>query len=46
MKLLVSTLRNMRDRPGPQLLHVLTVKGKGYAPAEADPIQAPCHCQD
>jgi len=39
LKLLVSTLRNMRDRPGPQLLHILTVKGKGYAPAEKDPIK-------
>ncbi|MFC3606876.1 1-deoxy-D-xylulose-5-phosphate synthase [Stutzerimonas tarimensis] len=35
---LVSTLRNMRDLPGPQFLHVVTKKGKGFAPAEADPI--------
>lgn len=33
---LVRTLRAMRDIPGPKLLHVLTVKGKGYTPAEQD----------
>ena len=32
------TLRNLRDLEGPQLLHVITRKGKGYAPAEADPV--------
>jgi 1-deoxy-D-xylulose-5-phosphate synthase len=36
---LVTTLGNMRSLPGPQLLHVVTQKGKGYAPAEADPIK-------
>ncbi len=36
---LVTTLGNMRALPGPQLLHVVTQKGKGYAPAEADPIK-------
>ena len=36
---LTATLHNMRDRKGPQLLHVVTQKGKGYAPAEADPIK-------
>jgi 1-deoxy-D-xylulose-5-phosphate synthase len=36
--LLVSTLRNMRQLKGPQFLHIVTQKGKGYAPAEADPI--------
>jgi 1-deoxy-D-xylulose-5-phosphate synthase len=36
---LVSTLRNQRVLQGPQLLHVVTRKGKGYAPAEADPIK-------
>ncbi|MDX3772808.1 1-deoxy-D-xylulose-5-phosphate synthase [Chromatiaceae bacterium AAb-1] len=35
---LVDTIRNMRNLKGPQLLHVVTKKGKGYAPAEADPI--------
>jgi 1-deoxy-D-xylulose-5-phosphate synthase len=38
LKSLVRTLRNLRDLHGPQLLHVVTQKGKGYAPAEADPI--------
>jgi 1-deoxy-D-xylulose-5-phosphate synthase len=36
---LVTTLGNMRHLPGPQFLHVVTQKGKGYAPAEADPIK-------
>lgn len=31
---LVSTLEMMKNIPGPKLLHVLTVKGKGYKPAE------------
>ena len=35
---LIATLRNMRDLAGPQFLHVVTKKGKGFAPAEADPI--------
>ena len=35
---LLATLRNMRDLEGPQFLHVITTKGKGFAPAEADPI--------
>ncbi len=34
---LVKTLRNLRDLDHPVLLHVLTVKGKGYAPAEESP---------
>ncbi|HEU4485188.1 MAG TPA: 1-deoxy-D-xylulose-5-phosphate synthase [Povalibacter sp.] len=36
---LVATLKNLRDLRGPQFLHVITRKGKGYAPAEADPIK-------
>ena len=41
---LVTTLRNQRLLKGPQFLHVVTRKGKGYAPAEADPItwHGPC----
>ncbi len=39
VKALVSTLRNIRKLRGPQFLHVVTRKGKGYAPAEADPIK-------
>ncbi len=35
---LVATLRKMRDLKGPQFLHIITKKGKGFAPAEADPI--------
>lgn len=35
---LIATLRNMRDLSGPQFLHVVTKKGKGFAPAEVDPI--------
>ena len=33
------TLKNIRQLKGPQFLHVITRKGKGYAPAEADPIK-------
>ena len=36
--LLVRTLANVRKMNGPQFLHVVTRKGHGYAPAEADPI--------
>ena len=36
LKELVRTLRALRDIEGPKLLHVLTVKGKGYLPAEHD----------
>ncbi|QCR36915.1 1-deoxy-D-xylulose-5-phosphate synthase [Nissabacter sp. SGAir0207] len=35
---LAQTLKNMRGLKGPQLLHIMTKKGKGYAPAENDPI--------
>src|SRR5580698_8702716 len=38
LKSLLRALRNIRGLSGPQLLHVVTRKGKGYAPAEADPI--------
>lgn len=38
VNLLVDTLRNMRSLKGPQFLHIVTRKGKGYAPAEKDPI--------
>ena len=34
---LVSTLRNMRQIEGPQFLHVVTKKGKGFSPAEENP---------
>ncbi|QXI26392.1 1-deoxy-D-xylulose-5-phosphate synthase [Pseudomonas vanderleydeniana] len=39
LDVLVSTLRNMKSLRGPQLLHVVTRKGMGYAPAEADPVR-------
>ena len=39
LKALLSTLRNLKKLKGPQFLHVATRKGKGYAPAEADPIK-------
>ena len=38
LPLLVQTLRNLRDLEGPQFLHVKTRKGRGFLPAEADPI--------
>ncbi|MDQ2640510.1 MAG: 1-deoxy-D-xylulose-5-phosphate synthase [Pseudomonadota bacterium] len=38
LKSLVAALKNIRELKGPQFLHVVTRKGKGYAPAEADPI--------
>ncbi len=33
---LVDTLRDLREIPGPKILHILTVKGKGYELAEKD----------
>lgn len=33
---LVDTLKDLRDIPGPKLLHIITVKGKGYELAEKD----------
>jgi len=39
VKALVATLSNVKKLRGPQFLHVVTRKGKGYAPAEADPIK-------
>ncbi len=34
---MIRTLKQLKNLPGPKLLHVRTVKGKGYAPAEANP---------
>lgn len=34
---LVKVLKNIKSLSGPMVLHLSTVKGKGYAPAEADP---------
>lgn len=33
---LVDTLKDLKEIPGPKLLHIVTVKGKGYALAEKD----------
>lgn len=35
---LVRALENIKDLEGPQFLHIRTVKGKGFAPAEQDPV--------
>ncbi|MGK7310936.1 MAG: 1-deoxy-D-xylulose-5-phosphate synthase [Candidatus Longimicrobiales bacterium M2_2A_002] len=35
---LVETLRNVRDMKGPRVVHVITQKGHGFAPAEKDPV--------
>lgn len=34
---LIETLKNVKPLQGPQLVHVITTKGRGYAPAEANP---------
>ena len=39
VKELVRTLTDLRDISGPKLLHVMTLKGKGYAPAEKSPTE-------
>jgi len=38
LDVLVPTLRNLRELPGPQMLHIRTKKGKGFGPAEEDPV--------
>lgn len=43
--LLVETLKNISSLRGPLLLHVVTKKGKGFAPAEEEPVKfhgTPC----
>jgi 1-deoxy-D-xylulose-5-phosphate synthase len=35
---LTRVLASIKDRKGPRLLHVYTTKGKGFYPAECDPI--------
>ncbi len=39
LPLLLHTLENMSELKGPQLLHVQTRKGKGFLPAEEDPVR-------
>ncbi|UOA07204.1 1-deoxy-D-xylulose-5-phosphate synthase [Methylobacter sp. S3L5C] len=36
--MLVSTLENLKAISGPRFLHIVTKKGKGYPPAEKDPL--------
>ena len=36
---LISTIRNINELDGPQFLHIITKKGKGYGPAEEDPVK-------
>ena len=36
---LLETIRNLQHLEGPQFLHIITRKGKGYAPAEEDPVK-------
>lgn len=38
LKTLIPMLQNLKSLSGPQLLHVITTKGKGYQPAEKDPV--------
>ncbi|MDT8364289.1 MAG: 1-deoxy-D-xylulose-5-phosphate synthase [Nitrosomonas sp.] len=38
LDILCATLNNIKQLEGPQFLHVVTHKGKGYKPAEEDPI--------
>lgn len=39
LQALVKTFQNVKGLNGPQLIHTITQKGKGYPPAEADPIK-------
>ena len=39
LSLMISTLNNISKLKGPLLLHVVTKKGKGYAPAEQQPVR-------
>lgn len=39
LPLLMRTLRTIQTVEGPNLLHIITAKGKGYPPAEADPVK-------
>ncbi|NNL95479.1 MAG: 1-deoxy-D-xylulose-5-phosphate synthase [Xanthomonadales bacterium] len=38
LETLIRTIRTTQTVDGPNLLHIITAKGKGYAPAEADPV--------
>ena len=39
LPLLIHTLKNILQIPGPRLLHIITKKGKGYEPAEKEPVR-------
>jgi 1-deoxy-D-xylulose-5-phosphate synthase len=39
LPILIRTLKTIQTVEGPNLLHIVTTKGKGYAPAEADPVK-------
>tara|TARA_B100000959_G_scaffold52529_1_gene54603 strand:+ start:3218 stop:5140 length:1923 start_codon:yes stop_codon:yes gene_type:complete len=39
LSVLISMLKNIQKLEGPQFLHVITKKGKGYTPAEDDPVK-------
>jgi 1-deoxy-D-xylulose-5-phosphate synthase len=39
MESLIETFRNVKGLHGPILVHVVTTKGKGYPPAEKDPVR-------
>src|SRR3546814_2181333 len=39
LPVLMTEFERLKDAKGPQLLHVVTTKGKGFGPAEADPIK-------
>ena len=39
LETLIDVLGNLSAQTGPRLLHVLTQKGRGYAPAEEDPVR-------
>jgi len=39
LPVLMRTIQTAKDVAGPNLLHIITAKGKGYAPAEKDPVK-------
>lgn len=39
LPVLLDTIRNLHELEGPQFLHIITRKGKGYGPAEDDPVK-------
>lgn len=38
LPVLLTTIKNIQALSGPQMLHIVTTKGKGFEPAEKDPI--------